>query len=35
MSDENKVGTYPFVAEPLHVDFHGNPDDGSHWEIIC
>ena len=21
MSDENKVGTYPFVAEPFHVDF--------------
>ena len=23
MSEENKIGTYQFVAEPFHVDFNG------------
>ena len=22
MSEENRIGTYQFVAEPFHVDFH-------------
>ena len=29
MSEENRIGTYQFVAEPFHVDFNG------YWEIIC
>lgn len=24
MSEDNKVSTYPFVAEPFHVDFTEN-----------
>ena len=23
MSEENRIGTYQFVAEPFHVDFNG------------
>lgn len=34
MSEENKIGTYQFVAEPFHVDFNGQPDNGR-AEIIC
>lgn len=33
MSEENKIGTYQFVAEPFHVDFNGRLTMGC-WEII-
>ena len=23
MNEENRIGTYQFVAEPFHVDFNG------------
>ena len=29
MSENNKIGTYKFVAEPFHVDFTGRADNGS------
>ncbi len=31
MSEENKIGTYQFVAEPFHVDFNGRLTMGC-WE---
>lgn len=34
MSEENRIGTYQFVAEPFHVDFNGRLIWG-YWEIIC
>ena len=34
MSEENKIGTYQFVAEPFHVDFNGRLTRAC-WEIIC
>jgi medium-chain acyl-[acyl-carrier-protein] hydrolase len=29
MSENNKIGTYKFVAEPFHVDF-----TGSYWSLF-
>lgn len=34
MNEENRIGTYQFVAEPFHVDFNGRLTMG-YWEIIC
>lgn len=34
MSENNKIGTYRFVAEPFHVDFNGRLTMG-YWNIIC
>ena len=33
MSEENKIGTYQFVAEPFHVDFNGRGVGKSSTEL--
>lgn len=38
MSDNNKIGTYKFVAEPFHVDFTGRLTLGvlgNHFAELC
>ena len=38
MSEENRIGTYQFVAEPFHVDFNGRLTMGcweSHRAQLC
>ena len=31
MSDNKKIGSYKFIAEPFHVDFNGRLTMGRLW----
>ena len=31
MSDDKKIGSYKFIAEPFHVDFNGRLTIGGAW----